>query len=108
MFLYQQKVVFLLGETFRRDGLCRTGKWTGKCKETFVILALQVLWELLTHEVPFKGIEGFQVAWLVVEKGEVSCPRRDTPLHLMTEQITFWERTHTRIHGQRTKLLIPP
>ncbi|XP_048238941.1 uncharacterized protein LOC124124523 [Haliotis rufescens] len=29
-----------------------------------------VLWELLTHEVPFKGIEGFQVAWLVVEKGE--------------------------------------
>ncbi len=32
---------------------------------------IQVLWELLTHEVPFKGIEGFQVAWLVVEKGEV-------------------------------------
>ncbi|KAK7109215.1 hypothetical protein V1264_013298 [Littorina saxatilis] len=29
-----------------------------------------VLWELLTHEVPFNGIEGFQVAWLVVEKGE--------------------------------------
>ena len=32
----------------------------------------QVLWELLTHEIPFRGIEGFQVAWLVVEKGEVS------------------------------------
>ena len=31
-----------------------------------------MLWELLTHEVPFNGIEGFQVAWLVVEKGEVS------------------------------------
>lgn len=30
-----------------------------------------VLWELLTHEVPFKGIEGFQVAWAVVEKDEV-------------------------------------
>lgn len=30
-----------------------------------------VLWELLTHEVPFKGIEGFQVAWAVVEKEEV-------------------------------------
>ena len=30
-----------------------------------------VLWELLTHEVPFNGIEGFQVAWLVVERGEV-------------------------------------
>ncbi|XP_059157082.1 mitogen-activated protein kinase kinase kinase 20-like [Physella acuta] len=29
-----------------------------------------VLWELLTKEVPFNGIEGFQVAWLVVEKGE--------------------------------------
>ncbi|KAL5007152.1 hypothetical protein ScPMuIL_015958 [Solemya velum] len=38
-----------------------------------------VLWELLTHEVPFKGVEGFQVAWLVVERGErltipSSCP----------------------------------
>ena len=30
-----------------------------------------VLWELLTLEVPFAGIEGFQVAWLVVEKAEV-------------------------------------
>ncbi|XP_076460494.1 mitogen-activated protein kinase kinase kinase 20-like [Babylonia areolata] len=29
-----------------------------------------VLWELLTHEVPFNGIDGFQVAWLIVEKGE--------------------------------------
>ncbi|XP_076362033.1 mitogen-activated protein kinase kinase kinase 20-like [Tachypleus tridentatus] len=38
-----------------------------------------VLWELLTHEVPFKGIEGFQIAWAVVEKDErltipSSCP----------------------------------
>ena len=31
-----------------------------------------MLWELLTGEVPFSGIEGFQVAWLVVENGEVS------------------------------------
>ncbi len=30
-----------------------------------------VLWELLTHEVPFKGLEGMQVAWLVVAKEEV-------------------------------------
>ena len=30
-----------------------------------------VLWELLTHEVPFKSLEGLQVAWLVVAKGEV-------------------------------------
>ncbi|XP_016122436.1 mitogen-activated protein kinase kinase kinase MLT-like [Sinocyclocheilus grahami] len=30
-----------------------------------------VLWEMLTREVPFKGFEGLQVAWLVVEKHEV-------------------------------------
>ena len=36
-----------------------------------IIFFVQVLWELLTHEVPFRGIEGFQVAWLVVERGEV-------------------------------------
>ncbi|XP_044074276.1 mitogen-activated protein kinase kinase kinase 7-like isoform X1 [Siniperca chuatsi] len=29
-----------------------------------------VLWEMLTREVPFKGFEGLQVAWLVVEKQE--------------------------------------
>lgn len=39
-----------------------------------------VLWELLTHEVPFKGIEGFQIAWMVVENGKrlaipSSCPK---------------------------------
>ncbi|XP_016304552.1 mitogen-activated protein kinase kinase kinase MLT-like [Sinocyclocheilus anshuiensis] len=38
-----------------------------------------VLWEMLTREVPFKGFEGLQVAWLVVEKHErptipSSCP----------------------------------
>uniref|UniRef100_A0A8B9HHZ0 Sterile alpha motif and leucine zipper containing kinase AZK n=1 Tax=Astyanax mexicanus TaxID=7994 RepID=A0A8B9HHZ0_ASTMX len=38
-----------------------------------------VLWEMLTREVPFKGFEGLQVAWLVVEKNErptipSSCP----------------------------------
>ena len=27
-----------------------------------------VLWELLTCEVPFRGLEGLQVAWLVVTK----------------------------------------
>uniref|UniRef100_A0A8C3F8M2 Mitogen-activated protein kinase kinase kinase 20 n=1 Tax=Chrysemys picta bellii TaxID=8478 RepID=A0A8C3F8M2_CHRPI len=40
----------------------------------------KVLWEMLTREVPFKGLEGLQVAWLVVEKNErltipSSCPR---------------------------------
>ncbi|XP_070565828.1 mitogen-activated protein kinase kinase kinase 20-like [Ptychodera flava] len=38
-----------------------------------------VLWELLTREVPFKGMEGIQIAWLVVDKCErlaipSSCP----------------------------------
>uniref|UniRef100_A0A8C9VXQ6 Protein kinase domain-containing protein n=1 Tax=Scleropages formosus TaxID=113540 RepID=A0A8C9VXQ6_SCLFO len=38
-----------------------------------------VLWEMLTREIPFKGLEGLQVAWLVVEKHErltipSSCP----------------------------------
>lgn len=31
----------------------------------------QVLWEMITREIPFKGLEGLQVAWLVVEKNEV-------------------------------------
>eukprot|EP00118_Oscarella_pearsei_P007681 m.38241 g.38241 ORF g.38241 m.38241 type:complete len:754 (+) comp32549_c0_seq1:75-2336(+) len=38
-----------------------------------------LLWELLTQEVPFKGLEGLQIAWLVVAKNErltvpSSCP----------------------------------
>lgn len=27
---------------------------------------------MLTREIPFKGLEGLQVAWLVVEKNEVN------------------------------------
>ena len=38
-----------------------------------VFLFLQVVWELLTSEVPFKGLEGIQVAWVVVAHKEVSC-----------------------------------
>ncbi|XP_071960573.1 mitogen-activated protein kinase kinase kinase 20-like [Antedon mediterranea] len=38
-----------------------------------------VLWELLTREVPFKGLDGIQVAWMVVDKNErlmipTTCP----------------------------------
>ncbi|XP_033109108.1 mitogen-activated protein kinase kinase kinase 20-like [Anneissia japonica] len=38
-----------------------------------------VLWELLTREVPFKGLGGIQVAWVVVDKNErltipTTCP----------------------------------
>ena len=47
-----------------------------------------VLWELLTHETPFSGIEGFQVAWLVVEREEViSCLLIKTR-HLLTSFTT--------------------
>ncbi|XP_033636072.1 mitogen-activated protein kinase kinase kinase 20-like [Asterias rubens] len=40
-----------------------------------------VLWELLTREVPFKGVDGIQVAWAVVEKNErltipSTCPEK--------------------------------
>lgn len=35
------------------------------------VYCVQVLWEMLTREIPFKGLEGLQVAWLVVEKHEV-------------------------------------
>jgi sterile alpha motif and leucine zipper-containing kinase AZK len=31
-----------------------------------------VLWELITGEVPFKGIEEFQIAFLVVEREHVT------------------------------------
>lgn len=44
----------------------------------------QVLWEMLTREVPFKGFEGLQVAWLVVEKQEVH-----TRTHAHTLESTF-------------------
>ena len=36
-----------------------------------LVLMLQVLWEMLTREIPFKGMEGVQVAWFVVTKEEV-------------------------------------
>lgn len=40
-----------------------------------------VLWEILTAEIPFKGLQGFQVAWIVVENHErpiipSSCPQQ--------------------------------
>ena len=41
-----------------------------KCYLT-CFLMLQVLWEMLTREIPFKGMEGVQVAWFVVTKEEV-------------------------------------
>jgi len=49
-----------------------------------VWLVLQVLWEMLTREVPFKGFEGLQVAWLVVEKHEV--------LHSIPQSLSILKR----------------
>lgn len=37
---------------------------------------------MLTSEIPFKGLEGLQVAWLVVEKNEV-------PFHMFTHSVTL-------------------
>ena len=32
----------------------------------------QVLWELLTHEIPFEGLNSYRIMWLVVEDGQVN------------------------------------
>ncbi|XP_016319652.1 mitogen-activated protein kinase kinase kinase 20 [Sinocyclocheilus anshuiensis] len=74
-----------------------------------------VLWEMLTREVPFKGLEGLQVAWLVVEKSErltipSSCPAsfaclmrscwvtepKDRPLfkHILSTLESMWNDSH--------------
>lgn len=39
---------------------------------TYMCMYFQVLWEMLTQEVPFKGLLGVQVAWLVVVEEEVN------------------------------------
>ncbi|KAH7962370.1 hypothetical protein HPB52_015752 [Rhipicephalus sanguineus] len=65
-----------------------------------------VLWELLTHEVPFKGIEGFQVAWAVVEKEEflwvqqLGCDDATKDLEQYAEMFRFQQ-----ISGKRLLLL---
>lgn len=48
--------------------ICQNIKYKNK---NSIFFLFQVLWEMLTREVPFKGLEGLQVAWLVVEKNEV-------------------------------------
>ncbi|CAJ1071998.1 protein kinase Npk [Xyrichtys novacula] len=58
-----------------------------------------VLWEMLTREVPFKGFEGLQVAWLVVEKQErltipSSCPASFAELMKKCWQADAKERPH--------------
>lgn len=53
------------------------------------LFCVQVLWEMLTREVPFKGFEGLQVAWLVVEKQEVT----HANAHANTCEHTFFVST---------------
>lgn len=52
---------------------------------------------MLTREVPFKGFEGLQVAWLVVEKQEVSehthtCMQLPKPAANSTKKAQGWRR----------------
>lgn len=44
------------------------------------VMYFQVLWEMLTQEVPFKGLLGVQVAWLVVVEGEVNQTANGMPV----------------------------
>ncbi|KAI0234971.1 Mitogen-activated protein kinase kinase kinase 20 [Lamellibrachia satsuma] len=50
-----------------------------------------MLWELLTHEVPFLGIEGFQVAWLVVEREERLTIPKTCPEHFTRLMQACWQ-----------------
>ncbi|CAH1238993.1 MAP3K20 [Branchiostoma lanceolatum] len=50
-----------------------------------------VVWELLTGEVPFKGVEGFQVAWLVVERNERLTIPSSSPPKLAALMNHCWE-----------------
>ena len=47
-----------------------------------------VLWELICQDVPFRGMEGFQVAWAVVEKRQ----RPPLPSGLPREMTTIIEK----------------
>ncbi|KAF3858431.1 hypothetical protein F7725_011632 [Dissostichus mawsoni] len=51
-----------------------------------------VLWEMLTREVPFKGFEGLQVAWLVVEKQEVTPSHPNTHTNFSEQSVSV--QTH--------------
>ena len=54
------------------------------------LVCCQVLWELLTHEVPFRGLEGLAVAWLVVGRGVVSGAHTGVVPHWDWMQHTVW------------------
>ena len=63
-----------------------------KSNESCDIYSLGVLlWEMLTREVPFKGMEGFQVAWMVVEKRQRPPIPETAPLPLRNLISQCWQ-----------------
>ncbi|XP_006818517.1 mitogen-activated protein kinase kinase kinase 20-like [Saccoglossus kowalevskii] len=50
-----------------------------------------VLWELLTREIPFRGLEGIQVAWLVVDKNERLTIPSSCPNHFAELMSNCWD-----------------
>lgn len=61
--------------------------------ETWILFSLtfQVLWEIITREVPYNGIEGFQVAWLIVERGERLSIPQSCPSQFASLMKSCWE-----------------
>lgn len=51
-----------------------------------------LLWEMLTREVPFRGMEGFQVAWMVVEKKQRPPIPESTPEPLRQLISNCWDQ----------------
>jgi len=51
-----------------------------------------LMWEMLTREVPFKGMEGFQVAWNVVEKKQRPPIPETTPDAFRNLIATCWDQ----------------
>ena len=50
------------------------------CYDDVCFVDHQVLWEIITREIPFHGISGYQLMWLVVEEGRrltipQTCPK---------------------------------
>ena len=50
-----------------------------------------MLWEIITREVPYSGIDGFQVAWLIVEKAERLAIPSTCPLPFANLMKSCWE-----------------
>jgi len=55
-----------------------------------------VLWEMLTREIPFKGLQGFQVAWVVVENHERPLVPEHCPKKLASLMKRCWDDQPTK------------